>query len=70
MKRIYAIEDSNGEPVIVDTTDYLNYVLNLIKTTPNDYDLGKKMRQEYDMLKLSILLSFNDDIKDGDEIPY
>jgi len=66
--RVYVMEDENGQPVICDCDTYLNHVLHLIKTTPNDYDLGKKIRGEYDMLKLSLIVLFNDDIRDGDVI--
>lgn len=67
-ERIYVMEDENGEPVICDCQDYLQFILNVIKKTPNDTDLGRKIREEYDTLKLSLLLLFGDDI--DEQIPF
>ena len=69
-KRIFVIEDENGEPVIIETEDYLNYILRMIRNTPNDTELGNKLRREYDTLKISLLVLFNDNIEDDEEIPY
>lgn len=69
-ERIYIMEDENGEMVIVDATDYLNFILRMIRNTPNDMELGNKIRKEYDTLKLSLLILFNDNIEEGEEIPY
>ena len=69
-KRIFVMEDENGEPVIVEAEDYLNYILRMIRNTPNDLELGKKIRREYDLLRMSLLFLFNDFIDDDDEIPY
>jgi hypothetical protein len=67
-KRIFVIEDENGEPVIIETEDYLNYILRMIRNTPNDTELGNKLRREYDTLRLSLIIMFGDDIEN--EIPY
>ena len=67
-ERIYVMEDENGEPIICDCQDYLEFILRMIKNTPNDNDLGRKLRGEYDTLKLSLLFLFDDDIED--EIPF
>jgi hypothetical protein len=40
----------------------------MIKNTPNDMELGSKLRSEYDNLKLSLIVMFGDDIEN--EIPY
>ena len=69
-KRIFVIEDENGEPVIIETEDYLNYILRMIRNTPNDTELGNKLRREYDTLKISLIVLFNDNIEDDEEIPY
>ena len=69
-ERIYVMEDESGEPIICSCEDYLEFILNIVKNTPNDTDLGKVIRSEYDNLRLSLIIMFNDDIKDGDEIPY
>ena len=67
-ERIYVMEDENGEMVICSCEDYLEFILRTIKNTPNDFDLGKKIRNEYDTLKLSLIILFGDNIED--EIPY
>jgi hypothetical protein len=67
-ERIYVIEDESGEPIICECQEYLEYVLRMIKNTPNDMDLGGKLRSEYDNLKLSLIVMFGDDIEN--EIPY
>jgi hypothetical protein len=67
-ERIYVMEDESGEPIFCECQEYLEYVLRMIKNTPNDMDLGGKLRSEYDNLKLSLIVMFGDDIED--EIPY
>jgi len=67
-ERIYVMEDENGEPIICDCQDYLEFILRTIKNTPNDMDLGRKIRSEYDTLRLSLIILFGDDIED--EIPF
>jgi hypothetical protein len=69
-ERIYVIEDESGEPIICSCEDYLEFILNIIKNTPNDTDLGKVIRTEYDTLKLTLMIMFNDNIEDEEEIPY
>lgn len=69
-ERIYVIEDESGEPIICSCEHYLEFILNIIKNTPNDTDLGKVIRNEYNILKLSLMIMFNDDMEDIQQIPY
>jgi hypothetical protein len=58
MERVFIMEDDNGEPIICDCETYLNHVIKMIEATPNNYDLGNKIRMEYDMLKISLIALF------------
>ena len=69
-ERIYVMEDKNGQPIICSCEEYLKFILNIIKNTPNDTELGKIIRNEYDNLRLSLIILFNDNIKDEEQIPY
>jgi len=66
----YVITKEDGDVMEIDSISYLNYILRMIKNTPNDMELGNKLRKEYETLRMSLIILFNDDIEDNEEIPY